>query len=305
MDRTVAPGAANGGSTPPRSVKKMYKIIDGKKISNEIIASIKEQVILLSKENKFINIVDIKVGNDEASSIYMEAKGKKLTDIGINFTPHILPDTINEKELLSYIDTLNNDKNVDGIFLELPLPKSFNEKNVIDHINYKKDVDGFNIKNVGALASGLEGFYPCTAEGIVELIKKSNIDIKGKHCVILGRSNVVGKPVALLMLNENATVTICHSKSENLKEICKTADILIVAIGKKKFIDESYIKEGAVVIDAGINRDIIDGKKIVCGDVDFDKVAPHTSYITPVPGGVGPMTIAMLMKHLIKTKSNE
>ena len=203
------------------------------------------------------------------------------------------------------INDLNNDKKINGIFIEMPLPPHIDSNNVIDKISYKKDVDGFGTISLGALFSDKKGFYPCTAEGIVELLKKSNIRIAGKHCVVLGRSNIVGKPVAMLLLKENATVTICHSKTNNLEEICRTADILIAAVGKAKFIDEKYVKDGAVVIDAGINKIFENGKSIVCGDVDFEKVANYTSYITPVPGGVGPMTTTILIKHCVETLDYE
>ena len=298
----MAPGAADSGSNPLRNVKeKMYKIINGNEISKQMLCDMKKKIDIMNVTGKNRVLVDIYVGNDQSSEVYINNKIKKFHDIGIKFELCKLSDDISEVELINIIEKYNNDKNTNAIFVELPLPKHINELNIIDKINSKKDVDGFSKTSLGALFQGNDGFFPCTAEGIIELLKISNIKIEGKHCVIVGRSNIVGKPVAMLMLKDNATVTICHSKTENLKDICKTADILIVAVGKPKYIDENYIKDNAIVIDAGINRIENDGKKIICGDVDFDKVAPHTSYITPVPGGVGPMTITMLIKHCIDT----
>ena len=279
----------------------MYKLIDGNLISKQILDELKAKVQSIKENNKTIKMVDILVGNDEASKIYIESKKKKFLDVGIEFEESILNGDIEENELINKIETLNNDVSVNAIFIELPLPKHINQKNIIDKIKYTKDVDGFSTQNLGALLQGNKCFIPCTAEGIYELIKRSNIVIEGKHVVVIGRSNIVGKPVALLMLNENATVTICHSRTKNIKDICKTADILIVATGKAKMVDDTYIKEGAIVIDAGIHREVVNGEKKVCGDVDFDKVAEHTSYITKVPGGVGPMTVTMLISHCIDT----
>ena len=302
----MASGAADSGSIPLRNDKRfMYKLIDGNLISNSILEELKIKANSLSKDEKNIVLVDILVGDDEASKVYIENKKKKFSNVGLKFVQENLSNDINESELIEKIEKYNNDKDINAIFIELPLPKHINEKNIIDKIIPEKDVDGFSIKCLGSLLQGQKGFYPCTAEGIIELIKRNNIDIEGKNCVVVGRSNIVGKPVALLMLNENATVTICHSRTKDLKTICKTADILIVAIGKPKFIDETYIKEGAVVIDAGIHRINVNGEKTICGDVDFDSVANHTSYITPVPGGVGPMTVTMLIKHCLDTITNE
>lgn len=300
----MAPGAADGGSTPPRSVP-MYNIIDGKKISNDLYAEYKSIISSYAKNGKVINFVDIQVGNNEASNVYVENKRKKFIEIGINFIHKRFDESINETELVKYIDALNNDNSINAIFVELPLPKHINESNIINTIDYKKDVDGFNIKNTGALFCGLKGFYPCTAEAILELIKRSNIPLSGKHVVVIGRSNIVGKPVVHLLLNENATVTVCHSKTKNLQEVSKSADILIIAMNKMKYINDSFVKDGAVVVDVGIHKYIDNNKNIVCGDVDFENVAPKCSYITPVPGGVGPMTIMMLIKHCIQTISNE
>ena len=279
----------------------MYNIIDGNQISKSILDELKNKCDELLKANKKICMVDILVGDDEASKVYIENKKKKFDYVGIEFKQLIFNSDISETELINKIEELNNDPKVNAIFIEMPMPKGINEKNIIDKIAPNKDVDGFSVKNLGALLQGNNGFFPCTAEGVVELLKRSNIELSGKNCVVLGRSNVVGKPVSILLLNENATVTICHSKTENLKEICKTADILVVAIGKPKFIDDTYVKDGAIVMDVGIHRFYENDKKIVCGDVDFEKVAYKTSYITPVPGGVGPMTVAMLIKHCIET----
>lgn len=283
----------------------MYNIIDGKSISKNILDELKDRINILNVTGKNRVIADIIVGDDPASLVYVNNKKKKFHDIGIKFNLITFPSNTSELKLINKIEELNDDIDTNAIFLELPLPKHINELNVINKISPKKDVDGFSDKSLGALFKGAKSFSPCTAEGIVELLKRSNIEISGKNIIVVGRSNIVGKPVAMLLLKENATVTICHSKTKNLEEICKNADILVVAIGKPKFIDETYIKEGAVVIDAGINKIDCDGKSIICGDVDFDKVAPHTSYITPVPGGVGPMTVTMLIKHCIDTLDYE
>ena len=238
----------------------------------------------------------IQVGNDPASSVYVNNKKKACTYIGIRSLSYELPEETTEEELLVLIEKLNKDDTVNGILVQLPLPGHINEDRVIGAISPKKDVDGFHPENVGKLVIGERGFVSCTPAGIIQLLKRSGID--GKNCVIVGRSNIVGKPMALLMLRENATVTIAHSKTQNLKELCRQADILIVAIGKPQFITADYIKEGAVVIDVGIHRNE-NGK--LCGDVKFDEVAEHTSAITPVPGGVGPMTIAMLMNNCVES----
>ncbi len=283
----------------------MYKVIDGNQISKSILDELKNKCDAYLKTNKKICMVDILVGDDEASKVYIENKKKKFDYVGIEFKQLIFNSNISETELINKIEELNNDSNVNAIFIEMPLPKGINEKNIIDKILPNKDVDGFSVKNLGALLQGNNGFFPCTAEGIIELLKRSNIELSGKNCVVLGRSNIVGKPVSILLLNENATVTICHSKTKYLKDICKTADILVVAIGKAKFIDDTFVKDGAIVIDVGIHRFYDNDKKIVCGDVDFDKVIEKTSYITPVPGGVGPMTVTMLIKHCVETIIDE
>jgi methylenetetrahydrofolate dehydrogenase (NADP+)/methenyltetrahydrofolate cyclohydrolase len=276
----------------------MYKIIDGKKISQEIKDELKEKVATLKGQGKEICLAVIQVGNDPASSVYVGNKKKACAYIGIESLSYELPEETTQEELLALVEKLNNDDKVNGILVQLPLPKQIDEEKVIQAIAPQKDVDGFNEKNVGALVVGSKGFVSCTPYGIIQLLKRSGVEISGKHCVVIGRSNIVGKPMSLLLLRENGTVTICHSRTKNLKEITSQADILVVAIGKPKFIDETYVKEGAVVIDVGIHRD--ENNKL-CGDVDFDRVAPHTSAITPVPGGVGPMTIAMLMHNCVSS----
>lgn len=276
----------------------MYHIIDGKKISQEIKDELKETVAVLKDQGKHICLAVIQVGNDPASSVYVGNKKKACAYIGIESLAYELPEETTEQELLDLVKKLNADDKVNGILVQLPLPKQIHEKKVIQTIAPKKDVDGFHEKNVGALCVGSKGYVSCTPLGIIQLLKRSNIEITGKHCVVIGRSNIVGKPMAMLLLQENGTVTICHSRTHNLQEITKQADILVVAVGKPKFIDDSYIKEGAVVIDVGIHRD--ENNKL-CGDVDFEKAAPHTSAITPVPGGVGPMTIAMLMYNCVSS----
>lgn len=274
----------------------MAQIIDGKLISQIIKNELRLKVEDLKKQGKDCTLVVIQVGNDPASSVYVANKKKACEYIGINSRSYELPEETTEAELLELIDELNDDGTVHGILCQLPLPKHINEMNVINRISPTKDVDGFHPQNVGALVIGEQGFISCTPAGVIQLLKRSNVEIEGKHCVVIGRSNIVGKPMALLMLRENATVTVCHSRTKNLKELCKEADILIVAIGKPKFITKEYIKEGAVVIDVGIHRDA-DNK--LCGDVDYAQVEPLCSAITPVPGGVGPMTICMLMKNCI------
>ena len=271
------------------------KIIDGKVISQAIKDEVREKIV---KDNIKACLAVILVGSDPASGVYVNNKKKACEFIGIKSLSYELPESTSEEELLKLIETLNADDSVNGILVQLPLPKQIHEDAVIKAISPKKDVDGFHPESVGALCIGQPGYVSCTPAGIIELLKRSNVEIEGKECVIIGRSNIVGKPMSLLMLRENATVTVCHSRTQNLKEVCKRADILIVAIGKPKMITSEYVKEGAVVIDVGIHR--LEGKKL-CGDVDFDDVAPHTSAITPVPGGVGPMTIAMLMKNCVES----
>ncbi|MFR4352247.1 MAG: bifunctional methylenetetrahydrofolate dehydrogenase/methenyltetrahydrofolate cyclohydrolase FolD [Roseburia sp.] len=278
----------------------MTQIIDGKKISAEIKDELKKKVALLRGEGKEATLVVIQVGSDPASTVYVNNKKKACAYIGIHSQSYELSETTTEQELLALIDKLNGDDAVSGILVQLPLPRHINEDRIIQAIAPQKDVDGFHPENVGKLVIGEQGFVSCTPAGIIELLKRSEIEIAGKNCVVIGRSNIVGKPMALLMLRENATVTVAHSKTRDLKEICKTADILIVAIGKPQFITAEYVKEGAVVIDVGIHRGA-DNK--LCGDVKYDEVAAHTAAITPVPGGVGPMTIAMLMNNCVEAIS--
>ena len=275
----------------------MANIIDGKQISKDIKEELKAEVASLAAQGRKCCLAVIQVGNDPASSVYVGNKKKACAYVGIESLAYELPEETTEEELLTIIDKLNKDANVHGILCQLPLPKHINEDHVIKAISPKKDVDGFHPQNVGALVIGEKGFVSCTPAGIIQLLKRSNIEMDGKHCVVVGRSNIVGKPMSLLMLRENATVIICHSHTKNLKEICKEADILIVAIGKPQFIDKEYVKDGAVVIDVGIHRD--ENNKL-CGDVKYDEVEPIASYITPVPGGVGPMTIAMLMHNCVE-----
>lgn len=276
----------------------MYQIVDGKKISQEIKDELKEKVAAMAKEGKKVALAVIQVGNDPASSVYVRNKKKACEYIGIESFSYELPEETTEEELVALIEKLNADAGVNGILVQLPLPEQINEEKIIQTISPDKDVDGFHMQNVGALCTGGKGYVSCTPLGIITLLKRSGIEIAGKRCVVMGRSNIVGKPMAMLLLRENGTVTICHSKTQDMKEITKQADILVVAIGKPKFVDETYVKEGAVVIDVGIHRN---AENKLCGDVDFDKVAPHTSAITPVPGGVGPMTIAMLMNNCVSS----
>lgn len=283
----------------------MPQIIDGKRISQEIKDELKEKVAALKEQGIEGTLAVIQVGNDPASSVYVNNKKKACEYIGIGSLAYELPEETTEEELLALIEKLNNDTKVNGILVQLPVPKHIDEEKIINTISPEKDVDGFHPENVGNLVTGGKGFVSCTPAGIIQLLKRSNVAIEGKNCVVIGRSNIVGKPMALLMLRENATVTIAHSKTQNLKEICKQADILIVAIGKPRFITADYVKEGAVVIDVGIHREPkeVEGKVVskLCGDVNYEEVAEHTSAITPVPGGVGPMTIAMLMNNCVES----
>lgn len=273
-----------------------YQIIDGKAISKQI----KEECRLKAERYKAqgieITLAVIQVGSDPASGVYVRNKKRACEECGIKSLSYELPEETSEEELLSLIGRLNADREVNGILVQLPLPEQIDEDKVIQAIDVAKDVDGFHPMSAGALCTGQKGFVSCTPAGIIELLKRSNIEIFGKECVVAGRSNIVGKPAALLLLRENGTVTLCHSKTADLKEVTKRADILVVAVGRPKFITADYVKEGAVVIDVGIHRNE-NGK--LCGDVDFDSVAPKCSAITPVPGGVGPMTIAMLMSNCV------
>ncbi|MCR5607822.1 MAG: bifunctional methylenetetrahydrofolate dehydrogenase/methenyltetrahydrofolate cyclohydrolase FolD [Lachnospiraceae bacterium] len=276
----------------------MPQIIDGKLISTQIKDELKEKVAKLKEEGKEITLAVIQVGNDPASTVYVGNKKKACEYIGINSLAYELPEETTEAQLLEIIDELNNNDMVNGILVQLPVPKHINEEKIIDAISPLKDVDGFHPQNVGKLSIGQKGFVSCTPAGVIQLLKRSNIDIDGKECVVVGRSNIVGKPMSVLLLQENATVTICHSHTADLKEVTKRADILIVAIGQPKFITSEYVKEGAVVIDVGIHRN--ENNKL-CGDVDYDDVFDKVSAITPVPGGVGPMTIAMLMNNCVES----
>ena len=274
----------------------MTQIIDGKKISKEIKDELKEKVSALAAEGIEKCLAVIQVGADPASSVYVNNKKKACEYIGIRSLAYELPAETTEEELLELIRELNGRADVDGMIVQLPLPAQINEERVLLAIDPAKDVDGFHPVSVGNLSIGCPGFVSCTPAGIIQLLKRSGIEISGKECVVIGRSNIVGKPMGMLLLRENGTVTICHSRTKDLRQVCKRADILVVAIGKPLFIDETYVKEGAVVIDVGIHRD--ENNKL-CGDVDFERVAPHCSAITPVPGGVGPMTIAMLMSNCV------
>lgn len=274
----------------------MAKLIDGKMISAQVKDECKERV---AKEGLDVTLAVIQVGNDPASTVYVGNKKKACEYIGIHSLSYELPEETTEEELLALVEKLNQDSNVHGILVQLPLPSHIDEDKVIQKISPKKDVDGFHPQSVGALSIGEPGFVSCTPAGVIQLLKRSGVKIDGSECVIVGRSNIVGKPMAMLMLRENATVTVCHSHTKDLKEVTRRADILIVAVGKPRFITKEYVKEGAVVIDVGIHRNE-DNK--LCGDVDFADVEPVASAITPVPGGVGPMTIAMLMNNCVEAK---
>lgn len=287
------------------------KIIDGKKISSDIKNEIKLEVEKLKSEKGFIpGLAFILVGENPASKVYVRSKGKACEELGFYSVTEKLPEDTSEEVLLDLIHKFNEDKLIHGILVQLPLPKHINEFKVIEAISYKKDVDGFHPNNVGRLSIDVDCFYPCTPYGIIELLQRSGVETKGKHCVVVGRSNIVGKPVASLMLKKsiNSTVTICHSATKNINEITKQADILIAAIGKAEFIKPEMIKEGAVIIDVGINR-VEDNSSEkgyrLTGDVDYNGCFEKVSKITPVPGGVGPMTIAMLMKNTLKSAKGE
>ena len=275
----------------------MAQIIDGKVISTQIKDELKEKVAALKEHGIVPCLAVIQVGQDPASSVYVNNKKKACTYIGIDSRAYELPESVSQTELMELIETLNRDESVNGILVQLPLPKHIDENAVIQAISPAKDVDGFHPETVGNMCIGTDGFLPCTPAGVIQLLRRSGIEIAGKECVVVGRSNIVGKPMAMLLLRENGTVTIAHSKTKNLKEVTKRADILVAAVGKPKFITGEYVKEGAVVIDVGIHRN--ENNKL-CGDVDFDDVVQKVSAITPVPGGVGPMTIAMLMDNCVK-----
>lgn len=277
----------------------MPQIIDGKAISAQIKDEVKEQVAALAAQGKKVCLAVIQVGDDPASSVYVGNKKKACAYVGIESLAYELAEETTQEELLSLISELNAKEEVNGILVQLPLPKHIDEDAVIRAIDPKKDVDGFHPQSVGALCIGQPGFVSCTPAGIIQLLKRSGIEIAGKECVVIGRSNIVGKPMALLLLRENGTVTVAHSRTKDLKEVTKRADILVVAVGKPRMITREYVKEGAVVIDVGIHRN--ENNKL-CGDVDYEDVAPVCSAITPVPGGVGPMTIAMLMYNCANSR---
>lgn len=273
-------------------------IIDGKKISTEIKDELKEQVAKLKAEGVEVTLAVVKVGEDPASAVYVRNKEKACEYIGINSKKIEMPEETTEEELLKLVDDLNTDPAINGILVQLPLPKHIDENKILLAIDPMKDVDGFHPVNVGKMVIGEESFLPCTPAGIIEMIKRSGLDIEGKECVIIGRSNIVGKPMAILMLRENATVTVTHSRTKDLPEVCKRADIIVAALGKAKFVTKDFVKEGAIIIDVGMDRDE-DGK--LCGDVDFDEVESIASAITPVPGGVGPMTVTMLLVNCLRS----
>lgn len=280
---------------------EMAQLIDGKIISTQIKDELKLEVIKLHEQGIFPGLAVVLVGNDSASQVYVRNKKKACEYVGIKSFSYELPAETTQEALLELIETLNQDQQIHGILVQLPLPKHINEQQIILAIDPKKDVDGFHPQNVGALCTGLAGFVSCTPAGIIELLKRSETQIAGKNCVVVGRSNIVGKPVSLLLLQEHGTVTICHSKTANLSACLKQADIVVAAVGRPKMIHGSDLKEGAVVIDVGINRGE-DGK--LCGDVDFESCLDVASMITPVPGGVGPMTIAMLMHNCVLAAKN-
>jgi len=265
------------------------KLIDGKALATELRLQLKEEIEASEKKPGLAVVI---VGNNPASMIYVRNKIKACAELGIESYAYELAENVSQEELEKLLEDLGGDEKVNGILLQLPLPKHLNAESAAAKIPFKKDVDGFSAKNLGLLMQHKERIVACTPLGVMKMLEKEGIDLTGKHAVVLGRSETVGKPMAMLLLNANATVTVCHSKTKNLQEICKTADILIAAVGKPKFVTENMVKDGAVVIDVGINRDE-NGK--LCGDVDFENVKEKTSYITPVPGGVGPMTITMLM----------
>lgn len=279
----------------------MSKIIDGKQVSAQVKERIRNEVETLKANGVEIGLAVVIVGDDPASKVYVRNKKKACEECGIKSFEYALPAETTEEELLELVNTLNNDDKVDGILVQLPLPKHLDDKVIIDNIRPDKDVDAFHPVNVGKIMIGDYSFLPCTPAGVMELIDSTGVEVAGKECVVIGRSNIVGKPQAMLLLHKSGTVTICHSKTKNLKEVCSRADILVAAVGRAKMITADYIKEGAVVIDVGMNRDE-NGK--LCGDVDFEGCKDKAGYITPVPGGVGPMTIAMLMQNTLTAGKN-
>lgn len=280
----------------------MTEIIDGKGLAKKIRENLKKDVEELKKEGIIPKFAVILIGDDPASKIYVRNKNKACIEIGIDYEEHVLKQDTTMEELLKLIDKLNNNKSINGILLQSPLPKHLDINEALKRIDYKKDVDGFNPINVGKLSLGQDCFISCTPYGIIKMLEEYKIPIEGKKAVIIGRSNIVGKPLIQCLLSKNATVTVCHSKTQNIEEITKSSDIIITAMGKPRFLKENMVKQGATVIDVGINR--MENGKIV-GDVDFEEVSKKTSYITPVPGGVGPMTIAMLMNNIIKATKEQ
>ena len=278
------------------------ELINGKELAKKIRGELKLEVDNLRKDGIIPKLAVIMVGNDKASEVYVRNKSKACNEIGIEFEEFLLDSNIKQEELIELIKKLNNRKDVHGILLQSPIPEHLNIREAFDTIDYRKDVDGFNPINIGKLAIGEDAFVSCTPYGVVKMLEEYNIPIEGKRAVIIGRSNIVGKPLIQCLLNKNATVTICHSRTKNIDEITKEADILIAALGKPKFVKENMVKENAVVIDVGINRNE-EGKLV--GDVDFENVSKKVSYITPVPGGVGPMTIAMLMNNVVKAAKQQ
>ena len=276
----------------------MAEIISGKIVSEQVKNRVKAEAEKLKEQGVNIGLAVVIVGNDPASRVYVNSKKKACEYVGFNSYEYALDENITQQELLDLVEVLNNDKKVNGILVQLPLPKHIDENAIINAISPEKDVDAFHPFNVGKIMIGDFAFLPCTPAGVMELIDSTGVEIAGKSCVVIGRSNIVGKPMAMLLLHRSGTVTICHSKTQNLKEICKNADILVASVGKPNFVTADMVKEGAVVIDVGINR-LENGK--LCGDVKFDEVSEKAGWITPVPGGVGPMTIAMLMQNTLTT----
>lgn len=277
------------------------QIIDGKEISNRVKQRVADEVLELKNKGITPTLAVVLVGEDKASQTYVASKERSTIAAHMGSVAHKLPETTTQSELLALIKLLNNDDSIDGILVQLPLPKHIDTNAILEAIDPNKDVDGFHAINVGRLNSGLDGFVPCTPLGIMELFKAYNIDVSGKNAVVIGRSNIVGKPMAALLLNAGATVTMAHSKTKDLASVCKNAQIIVVAVGKPNFLKADMVSDGAIVIDVGINR--LDSGKLV-GDCDYESVAPKCSMITPVPGGVGPMTIAMLLSNTLKSAKN-
>jgi len=285
-----------------KRLKKMANIIDGKLLASKIMKKLKEEVNSLKQEEIWPKLAVIMVGNDKASEVYVRNKSKACNEVGIEFEEFILKEDITMQQLLAIIEKLNNRKDIHGILLQSPIPKHLDIRKAFNTINCQKDVDGFNPINIGKLMIGEDTFISCTPYGVIKMLEDNNIKIEGKNAVVIGRSNIVGKPLAQCLLNKDATVTVCHSKTQNLEEITRQADILLVAIGKPEFVTAKMVKEGATVIDIGINRNE-EGKLV--GDVKFDEVSQKVQYISPVPGGVGPMTIAMLLNNVIKAAKQQ